>query len=152
MKIIQAPHSLSTILRGEKTIFLAGSIEMGTAKNWQHTVISHLAHTKWNILNPRRDDWDSNWKQEFNDPQFYQQVNWELNALDRSSLILMNFLPNTKSPISLLELGLYASSNKMMVVCPKEFWRRGNVEVVCEKYDIQLFETLDEALTEIIDL
>lgn len=52
--------------------------------------------------------------------------------------------PNTKSPISLLELGLHANSKKLWVVCPDGFWRKGNVEVVCSLYDIPLFNSLDE--------
>jgi hypothetical protein len=52
--------------------------------------------------------------------------------------------PNTKSPISLLELGLHATSKKLYVVCPDGFWRKGNVEMVCSVYDIPLFNTLEE--------
>ena len=58
----------------------------------------------------------------------------------------MYFSPETKSPISLLELGLYATSGKMIVCCPDGFWRKGNVEIVCEKYEIPLYETLDDLL------
>jgi hypothetical protein len=59
-------------------------------------------------------------------------------------MIVMYFSPETKSPISLLELGLYASSGKIHVICPDGFWRRGNVEIVCNKYNIPLYETLND--------
>jgi len=39
---------------------------------------------------------------------------------------------------------LYAHSRKIFVVCPEGFWRRGNVEIVCNRYDIRLFESLLE--------
>lgn len=58
----------------------------------------------------------------------------------------MHFEPDTMSPITLLELGLYASSGKLIVSCPKGFWRRGNVEIVCEKYKIPFFENLKHML------
>jgi hypothetical protein len=98
------------------------------------------------IYNPRRTDWDSSWKQSIGNEQFYDQVCWELDALERASYILMFFDGTTLSPISLLELGLHARSKKLIVVCPDEFWRKGNVDVVCEYYGIDQFDTLDEAV------
>lgn len=133
-----------------RTVFLAGSIEMGTAENWQEKAINHFS--KWQdsiVLNPRRNDWDSSWKQEIDDPQFYQQVDWELEHLKKADYILMYFDPATKSPISLLELGLMADSRKLIVVCPKGFWRKGNVDIVCYKYQIPVFEDLQKALDHI---
>jgi hypothetical protein len=56
----------------------------------------------------------------------------------------MVFDPNTKSPISLLELGLHASSEKMVVICPEGFWRKGNVDIVCEKHNIKQVKDIDE--------
>jgi hypothetical protein len=69
-----------------------------------------------------------------------------LDALNKSDLIILNLLPDSKSPISLLELGLYASSGKLLVCCPDGFWRKGNVEIVCERYDIPLYDSLDDLL------
>jgi hypothetical protein len=78
-------------------------------------------------------------------------VNWELNGLDKADYILMYFSPETKSPISLLELGLYAASGKLIVCCPEGFWRKGNVDIVCEKYGIQTVDTLDELINVIVN-
>lgn len=36
-----------------------------------------------------------------------------------------------------------------MVCCPDEFWRSGNIQVVCEKFSIPLFKTMDELLLNI---
>jgi hypothetical protein len=58
----------------------------------------------------------------------------------------MYFVPSTKSPITLLELGLLARSNKLVVCCPEEFWRRGNVEVVCARYGVPLVAELPELI------
>jgi hypothetical protein len=126
------------------SIFLAGSIEMTKSEDWQSVVESELKDFDITIYNPRRDDWDSSWSQESD--EFNRQVNWEMNALETCDLILMNFCQDTKSPISLLELGLHADDKKMVVVCPKEFWRSGNVEVVCARYNIPLFRTLEEGI------
>ena len=145
MKIIKP---LDRIPLGGKTVFLAGSIEMGTAENWQNKVEKLLEDTDWIILNPRRDDWDSSWEQSIENREFYEQVNWELRGLEMSDMAIMYFAPGTKSPISLLEFGLLAGSEpgKLLVVCPEGFWRKGNVDIVCERYFIKQFNTIEMAV------
>lgn len=129
-----------------KTVFLAGSIEMGNAFKYQDIAAATLLSKGYIVLNPRRDDWDSSWVQSIDNPQFKEQVTWELLGLEMSDIIVMFFDPNTKSPISLLELGLFARSGKLKVVCEDGFWRKGNVMIVCEKYNVPIFESLDELL------
>lgn len=147
MNVVKPPHSLVNSPKNNFTIFLAGSIDMGQAINWQQQVEYHFkGNPLYTLYNPRRDDWDSSWTQEYENPQFYQQVSWELNALDKCDAIIMYFAPDSKSPISLLELGLYANSGKISVVCPREFYRSGNVEITCEKYGIPLFRSLEGLL------
>ena len=139
----KAPENFALRNRARKSVFLAGSIEMGNAEKWQERVGDFFHREGWDVLNPRRDDWDSSWVQEFENAQFYQQVNWELSALEHADLVIMYFDPNTKSPISLLELGLFARSGKLRVVCPNGFWRKGNVDITCNYYNIPLYNNLD---------
>lgn len=129
-------------------VFLAGSIEMGTAELWQDKVVSSLKDTGWTFLNPRRDDWDSSWEQKIENKQFYQQVNWELQGIEEAEYVIIYFDPNTKSPISLLELGYIAGSSpeKAIVVCPEGFYRKGNVDIVCERYGLKQVKNLAEAI------
>jgi hypothetical protein len=58
----------------------------------------------------------------------------------------MNILPESKSPITLLELGLHANSSRLMVCCPDGFYRKGNVEVVCHRHNIPLFNDFETAV------
>lgn len=141
--IFKPPSNISKRDFSKISFFLAGSIEMGKAIDWQKDMESFLQEKGCVVFNPRRDDWDKTWEQKFENSQFYQQVNWELDALENADHVLFYFAPGTQSPISLLELGLYANSKKIFVVCPEGFWRRGNVEVVCNKYDIRFFDSLD---------
>ena len=127
-------------------VFLAGSIEMGTAEDWQKKVIAELKWLEILFFNPRRNDWNSSWKQEIGNEQFNSQVSWELNRLEECDFIFMYFSPETKSPISLLELGLYAKSGKMIVCCPEDFWRKGNVDIVCTRLNIPLYGDLEDAI------
>lgn len=140
--VVKAPQLAR--LKGAPSVFLAGSIDMGKAENWQERVTAALLHMPVTIFNPRRDDWDATWVQDISNPQFRQQVNWELNRLDEADLIAMYFDPNGPAPISLLELGAYADSEKMIVCCPAGYWRRGNVQIVCARYGIELFDSIDD--------
>lgn len=71
-------------------------------------------------------------------------ITWELDALDLADFIIMYFDPATKSPISLLELGLYSSTGKLVVCCPDGFWRKGNVDIVCKRLGIMQRNNLKE--------
>ena len=124
-------------------VFLAGSIEQGTAPDWQGRVRAALEDVTGTLLNPRRPDWDASWKQHKDDPLLRGQVEWELDLLSRADTIVMYFAPETKAPISLLELGLFASSRKLVVACPDGYWRKGNVDIVCERYGVPCVEGLD---------
>ncbi|MCU0390783.1 MAG: nucleoside 2-deoxyribosyltransferase domain-containing protein [Thermoflexibacter sp.] len=143
MRIIYPPDLIEINLK-EKTIFLAGSIENGTAEDWQSVFAQEVEGADLALLNPRRKAWDATWEQSIHNPLFVQQVQWELEGLEKSDLIVMNFVPNTLSPISLLEFGLYARSGKLIVCCPNSFWRKGNIDVVCHRYQIEQVNTLKE--------
>jgi hypothetical protein len=120
------------------SVFLAGSIEMGAAVDWQAQVEQSLRDLEVVLLNPRRDEWDASWVQSPTNPPFREQVEWELEGLERATVIAMYFAPGTKSPVTLLELGLFARSGKLLVCCPGGFWRKGNVEIVCARYAVPL--------------
>ena len=145
-RVFLPPENIALRKRNNKSIFLAGSIEMGKAEDWQAKIGEFLVSKNFNAFNPRRKDWDSSWLQTYKNPQFSQQVRWELNALDKADYIIMYLDPNTISPISLLELGLLAHCRKMIVICPEGFFRKGNVEVVCDIYDLPLLNNLDELM------
>lgn len=147
-KIIKPPEPLPVQrVKGivPRSIFLAGSIEMGKAEDWQAIVTKEVSSYTDYIFNPRRENWDSSWTQSINNEQFNTQVSWELTAQDISQVILMYFVEDSKSPISLLELGLYANSGKMIVCCPQGFYRRGNVEMVCNRFKIPLYGSLESS-------
>jgi len=136
-----------TPLNIQKSVFLAGSIEMGVAENWQVRMEKALEGIDCKIYNPRRDDWDSSWEQKASNPQFNEQVSWELSALEQATVIALYFDPTTKSPISLLEFGLF--HDKMVVLCPEGFWRKGNVDIVCQRYNVPMVADFDALISEV---
>lgn len=140
---IKAPNKVPD--NGKMKVFLAGSIEMGTTEKWQDRVIKQYGdYDDVIFLNPRREDWDSSWKQTIKNKQFKEQVNWEADGIEESDLVIFYFDPETKSPITLLEFGFCLGAGlNMIVVCPEGFWRRGNIEVMCDREDVPLLDSLD---------
>lgn len=124
-------------------IFLAGSINMGQTRDWQAEFAAALSGLDVIILNPRREDWDTGWRTEADEPEFRRQVEWELQALESADVIVMYLDPGSQSPISLLEFGLYARSGRLIVLCPPGFWRKGNVDVTAEYYGVRRVDSLE---------
>ena len=135
-------------------IFLAGTIDDGNSDDWQYSLISNLLMYNLDenddrdfdedfsigdliIYSPRRKNWDSN----SSDEEIIKQIEWEQEKLDDADLIIMYLKDNSKSPISLLELGLYGPQGKMIVFCTDKFYRFNNVKCTCKKYGIDLIES-----------
>jgi hypothetical protein len=128
------------------SFFLAGSIENGAAREWQKEFCDQVDSNEVVILNPRRPQWDSTWRPTVEEPRFVEQVEWELQGQETVDKIIMYFHPDTKSPISLLELGIFANSGRLVVCCPRGFWRKGNVDLVCRHYDIMQVEKFEDLI------
>jgi len=123
-----------------KSIFLAGTIDNGESLNWQDNVIIELINlgVSCEVFNPRRKHWNPNPTKE----EMEKQIKWEQEHLDKADVIIMVLLDDSKSPISLLELGLYANTKKLIVFCTPNFYRWDNVRLTCEKYNIELVQDL----------
>ncbi len=149
MARVLKPPTRVDLSPGARSVFLAGSIDMGQAEDWQSTVTRALGDRDVVILNPRRDEWDASWEQDIAFAPFREQVEWELEGLERATIIAVYFAPTSKAPVTLLELGLFAKSDRVVVCCPEGYWRRGNVEIVCRRYEVQMAADLDALVREI---
>ena len=139
---------------GQTSVFLGGTIDMGNSENWQEKITKKLENDFGDtvlILNPRRDDWDSSWEQSIENKQFNEQVTWELEAQEKADILVYYFASESKSPITLLELGLFIEKEPI-VYCPKDFYRKGNVDIVCERYDIQVHENEKDLIDDLIEI
>ena len=145
VKIFKPPTNIE--LEGNLcSVFLAGSIEMGKATDWQKKVTESLEDFSVTILNPRRDDWDSSWEQTIENSMFREQVEWELQGLEQVMFRIFHFEAGTMSPITLMELGLCAQMGNNIVHCAPGFWRKGNVDIVCARYGIEQVDSLEDAI------
>ena len=81
------------------------------------------------IFNPRRESFP-----DISDTvEVERQILWELDALNVADIIFFGILGNSKSPITLLELGMMMGKNckrnQIIVFCPPEFYREQNVRL-----------------------
>lgn len=135
------------------TVFLAGAIDMGLARNWQEEVVNDSTEWHYNrvhFYNPRRKDWDASWEQSIDNPKFVEQVNWELDFLERADVAFFFFPGTSKAPISFFELGwALAKKENVIVAAENDFYRRGNLEVICNRAGIPLYSSLKDATFDI---
>lgn len=156
-KSITPNMTLHTIPRGVH-VFLAGSIEMGKAIDWQADLISELSLNEHVgvIFNPRRPDWNPDWKQEMSNEPFRHQVEWELDNLDQANVVYFYFDKNTLSPVTLAELGYILGINeysdrRVVVCCPDGYWRQGNVEIMCHRAGVKMHRSYEESVKDLED-
>jgi hypothetical protein len=124
------------------SVILYGGMQPEPA--WQTSLAASLSDLPIDILDPRRDNWDSTWKEDISFPKFREQVEWEIDHAEVADVIVFYFPPRALTPVALLELGLHAGTGKAIVCCPVGFYKRGNVQIVCLKYGIDLLDSLDD--------
>ena len=134
-------NKLPLNVQGNQSLFLAGSMAINVINNWRQDVVNQL-DDGYHLFDPTNNNHDK-----LNDIQMTKHIKWELDALKMADKIILNFLPYAKSPISLVELGMYVSTNKLIVICPKEFYQSRYVHVLCEQYDTPLFQNINDALS-----
>ncbi|KAI1403942.1 hypothetical protein F4819DRAFT_484186 [Hypoxylon fuscum] len=123
------------------SVFLAGITTRTEDGDLREALIECLADCPLTFIDPYRPDWDSSWREDITCAPFREQVEWELDMQEKADVVVVYFHPATDAPISLLELGLCASTNKKTIVmCPEGYKKRGNVQIVCERHQIEIVE------------
>jgi len=141
-------------VEGEVRVFLGGTIDLGNSEDWQSRIINEIrsrvsVDTDVAVFNPRRETWYG--KPVTDNHEFVRQVGWELENLEAADIIVMMLLGSSKSPVSLMELGLHARTSSVVVYCEDGFWRKGNVDMVCERYGVRQVATYAELLSEVVE-
>lgn len=128
---------------GRNYIFLAGSIDYMLPSIWREKVIEK-SDDKNIFFDPTNKDY-----QQLNEKEMIDHIEWELNAMSLADKILLNFLPASLSPISLVEFGLYVSSKKLIVICPKGFYQSRYIHKLCKEYNATCYFDLNKAIKEL---
>ncbi|KAF1733294.1 hypothetical protein CRV24_007193 [Beauveria bassiana] len=131
--------------RGVQSVFFAGTTSKVDSTDWRDTLAALLSAHPITIYNPYRADWDSTWREDVDFAPYREQVEWELDKQEKADTVIVYFHPATQAPISLIEFGLSARiPGKMIVLCPEGYWKRGNVQIVCQKYGIEMVRSIEE--------
>lgn len=142
------PHEeLPENITGFKKIFLAGTIDMGNSRDWQKELYEEFKAMdgQYILFNPRQEHWDPSRPGEMD-----YQVRWELSHLEAADMIIMYIIGSSKSPITLLEMGLHAKGGKLYVICEEDFYRYDNVRITCDYYGVPFYTSLDEFRTKVL--
>lgn len=133
--------------RSFKKIFLAGTIDMGNSVDWQTMLYEEFCSKdgRYILFNPRQEHWDASRPGEMD-----YQVNWELDHLEEADIIIMYIIGSSKSPITLLEMGLHARGKKMYVICEEDFYRYDNVRITCGFYGVPLYTSMEDFRSEVM--
>lgn len=141
-QIIYAPSD--EVPQFVKSVFLAGTTSKVDTTDWREALSNSLSDAPVTIYNPYRADWDSSWREDINFALYREQVEWELEKQDQADIVVIYFHPATQAPVSLLEFGLCARfPGKAIVLCPEGYWKRGNVQIVCNKFGVEMVDTVD---------
>jgi hypothetical protein len=147
-QVINAPSE--EVARGVKSVFLAGTTTAVGDIDWRQKLSESLSEYPITIFNPNRPDWDSTWREDISFGPYREQTLWELNKQEKADLVVVYFHPATLAPVSLLEFGLSAHiPGKVIAMAPEGYQKKGNVQIVCQKYGIEFLDNIDK-LDEII--
>ena len=137
------------------SLFIGGTIDDGYCRDWQKDLVEslkkHPFSDNFTVLNPRDSSWELTIEQTDSDPKFRKQVDWEQDGLLHSSLIFMYFMGGSRSIISMSELGQYCNSGKVIVSADKNYFKRGNIEVLSRRNSFPLYDNLQEGVDATID-
>lgn len=126
-----------------KSVFLAGTTSPVDTTDWRKTLSASLVDLPVTIYNPYRPDWDSSWREDIQFAPYREQVEWELDRQDKADIVVLYFHPSTQAAVSLLEFGIWVRiPGKTIVLCPAGYWKRGNVEIVSKKFDVEMVDSL----------
>ncbi|KAL7811562.1 hypothetical protein V8C26DRAFT_408335 [Trichoderma gracile] len=149
--VIFAPGRPASDSASRKSVFLAGTTSPTGEPDWRQTLTKALSSFPITIYNPKRDDWDSTWREDFSADRWAEQVQWELEMQDKADIVVVFFHGISPAPISLLELGLCVRSGRAIVCALEGYSKRGNVEAVCRRYGAKLVKSEDDLKDAVIE-
>ena len=149
--VLNPGDQLPQITNNSVKIYLAGTQDFSNAENdWQQKFINGLVpltdplkgllmfkSTNFIIFNPHV-PFESPAAPNLDNPQFIQVMQWRMSMMDQADMVFLNLLNKSKSPVPVLEFGLLANTNKLVVRCGEEYMLYSQIRLYCEKYNIPL--------------
>lgn len=73
--------------------------------------------------------------------ELMNKYNWILDMANAADIVFCNILKKTTSPIPLMEFGLFAPSQKLVMRCPESYPYFQLVKLICERSKIPLLQS-----------
>ena len=73
--------------------------------------------------------------------EYMNKKTWEMDMVNAADGIFLNFLSKSVSPLPLFEFGLLATSGKLIVRCPENYFQYSQVAFTCQRMGITLLPT-----------
>jgi len=153
MRVITAPEEID-LENTDFKLYLGGSIDKKYGSPWHRNIISFISsklgrESKLTIYNPKREEWDKDWPAD--SKVIDEQALWELKAMEHADLIFMFFESSCSSSVGMMQLGLNAKEGKLVVVCERHFWKKRDVDVICETYGVPRYDSIAVGIGEVRD-
>ena len=138
-RVLFSPEPFLKQTQKKIVVFLAGTF---ASWNWQKWICANFQFDDPGVLllNPRRPDVD------MSKTPSTEQILWTLAAMEEADIVFMHLEPKCLSHISLLEMGLWMRSGKLIVSCGPGFDRFATVLVTARLYGCPCLETIDKGL------
>ena len=122
------------VVSTNKTIYLGGTIH--SKNNWQKDVVNHFRDQGYDVYNPVK-----RWGKDIVQAELDKFIEWQLDALEKADIIVLNIDEHSRSFTRLFEFGLYANlpSKKMTVYCSPKSPIFTHVRVTCKKYNVEFY-------------
>ncbi len=133
------------------SVYLSGPVEPGRSESWQLKMIRHLEHLPVTIFDPRGDHLDAMQEAGLEDVNSAAQIRWQNENLERADVVAAYFGPNSAPSSAFLEVGLTATTNKLIIGCPPSFQLFGRLKIVCEHHNVLLVDTFEELAEKVAD-
>ncbi|TLD08582.1 uncharacterized protein PgNI_07160 [Pyricularia grisea] len=136
----------------QRIVYLAGSMPVTGTADWREALVGSLAHVPVTWVDPTRPEWDESWREDDDHGPFREHVKWEIEMKDRADLVIVHFGASSRPSDGLLELGILAGSRRRCkVVCESGYQKRGDVVMLCQRYQIDVFNTVDALARKLIE-
>ena len=131
-------------------IFLAGSIDSGNEIDWRQETADYIKESwfkdKQNtesitIYNPKK---GKEWAVDLEN----EQATWDISMLNIADYIILHLTGDSVSPVSLLELGLYARDKKLFLSINDDYLRK-NIALLY--YSCYGYNTIYSSIKESVD-
>jgi hypothetical protein len=151
--VVQPPRCMRS--GPDRSVILIGSEDNGEWKPWKDTIVSRLEDKTSDegfnlvVFDPERKEWETNWQHMTEGSRYKSQVRWELEHMEEVDVVVLYLGKGISSSMAMMELGLLARTNRLVLFCPDDEFGSKNVKIFCERYEVTRVEKLDALLAEV---